>query len=106
MYLTGSTEDEIGGTVGALRTGFMHFLNEENDIKKFKAPLSQLSKLSISLVSPAGTILCTDFVNTVSGSGCDNDPDTYTPYQYVQYIFEVSTIENYIPHVNSYPFNT
>ena len=86
-------------------SGFMHFVNMENDIKIFKAPLKQLSKLTISIVSPSGNVLCSDLsANSDATTTCDGN--SYNPYKYVQYIFELSTIENYIPHINSFPFNT
>jgi len=92
MYLNRNTRAEIGEFHTC--DGFMHLVNTEGDVKKFKAPLMSLSKLSIYLVDPTGTYLTSVTSNA------------YTPYNYVQYMFELSTIENYIPHINSFPFNT
>ena len=101
IYLDNNTANESCGVNDC--SGFMHFVNMENDIKIFKAPLSQISKLSISLVNPKGNTVCNNFkYNT---SGCGNDTNYY-PDTYVQYIFELTTIENYVPHMNSYPFNS
>ena len=114
MYLIGNTGNDIGpisdGAIADPLGGFLNFINMEGDIKIFKAPLSQLSKLSISLVNPNGDILCIH-PNTNSNPALDDEPtcpssSTYTPYHHVQYMFELSTIENYIPHINSFPFNT
>ena len=103
MYLNRNTIAELGAHHNC--DGFMHFINIEDDIKEFKAPLTQLSKLSISLVSPSGKVLCSD-LSTASDGITSCDGSAYSPYKYVQYMFEVSTIENYIPHINSFPFNT
>jgi hypothetical protein len=102
IYLNRNTSAEIGANHTGL--GFMHFINMEDDIKTFKAPLTQLSKLSISLLSPSGEVLNSDL--TAASGATTWDGTDYTPYKYVQYIFELATIENYIPHINSFPFNT
>jgi len=102
IYLNRNTSAEIGANHTGL--GFMHFINMEADIKTFKAPLTQLSKLSISLLSPSGEVLNSDL--TAASGATTWDGTDYTPYKYVQYIFELATIENYIPHINSFPFNT
>jgi hypothetical protein len=102
IYLNRNTSTEVGANHTC--DGFMHFINIEGDIKTFKAPLTQLSKLSISLVSPSGKVMCSDLTANSGATTCDGTD--YTPYKYVQYIFELATIENYIPHINSFPFNT
>ena len=100
MYIDSNTRHCAGCSTNC--SGFLHYVNQENDIKIFKTPLSTLSKMSIKLINPVGKNLCNNWTfNTYNCSGGD---DNYLD-SYVQYMFQINTLENYIPEVNLSPFN-
>ncbi len=74
---------------------FLHYINNDNNIE-FKVPLSKLTSLNMSLVSPDGTVL-----NYITP-----DDETRKKDYYVQYMFDIATVENYVPHLNFSPFNS
>jgi len=100
MYIDSNTRHCTGCSNDC--SGFLHYVNQENDIKIFKTPLSTLSKLSIKLITPVGTNLCNNW--TFNTYDCNNSSDNYLD-TYVQYMFQINTLENYVPEINVSPFN-
>jgi len=74
---------------------FLHYINSDNNVE-FKAPLSKLTSLNMFLVSPNGEHL--SYTAPLDTTQKEN--------HYVQYMFEITTIENYVPHLNFSPFNS
>ena len=103
VYLDNNTSQLIQDSV--TKNGFCYYINTENSILEFKTPLPNLSNLSISLVTPRGDIL--KYVQ--NGVAAVDSSSTVIPgyfmKDYVQYMFDITTLSNYIPHINAPPFN-
>ena len=105
IYLDVNTS-QLSQSTSQPSNGFGYYINHQAGGTVFNTPLSNLANLSISIVTPNGKAL---YYSKNGVEAKDRNSNTIPGYfinDYVQYIFEITSLSNYIPHINAPPFNS